>query len=84
LLLLGCCQYALGAYLNTHFCGAVIPLAKSLMKEGLSDMTLALVSGLKGLDIDWDAWGEKKIVEACGAVCRAGVYIAREEIEKYQ
>lgn len=69
---IGAVQFVFGCAMSAISCGAAIPIAKSFITGGISDMVYSVTAAWKGLDIDWGAWGKNKMINVASALILAG------------
>ncbi|CAD8170485.1 unnamed protein product [Paramecium octaurelia] len=77
---LGAAQLVIGCAMCVFTCGAALPLARTLIAEGISDMVYAIKSAWQGIDIDWGAWGQNKVIKIATTLGLAGPDCIREAL----
>jgi hypothetical protein len=55
-----------------------MPIGISLITEGIKDMSTAIYSAWKGIDIDWGAWGKEKVLSFGITLAMAGPVALKE------
>ncbi|CAK79203.1 unnamed protein product (macronuclear) [Paramecium tetraurelia] len=77
---LGAAQLVIGCAMCVFTCGAALPLARTLIAEGISDMVYAIKSAWQGIAIDWGAWGQNKVIKIATTLGLAGPDCIREAL----
>ncbi|CAD8201966.1 unnamed protein product [Paramecium pentaurelia] len=78
---IGAVQFVFGCAVSAISCGAAIPIAKSFITGGISDMVYSVTAAWKGLDIDWGAWGKNKMINVASALVLAGPSGVKEALQ---
>ncbi|CAD8190635.1 unnamed protein product [Paramecium octaurelia] len=69
---LGIGQFLIGCAISALTCGAALPIGKTFIAGGISDMVQSVTNAWQGLDIDWGAWGKNKLINIASALVLAG------------
>ncbi|CAK63412.1 unnamed protein product (macronuclear) [Paramecium tetraurelia] len=78
---IGLGQFLFGCAVTALTCGAALPIGKTFITGGISDMVYSVTAAWKGLDIDWGAWGQNKMINIASALVLAGPSGIKEALE---
>ncbi|CAD8172278.1 unnamed protein product [Paramecium pentaurelia] len=78
---IGAVQFVVGCAISALTCGAALPIGKTFIIGGISDMVYSVAAAWKGLNIDWGAWGQNKMINIASALVLAGPSGIKEALQ---
>ncbi|CAD8090481.1 unnamed protein product [Paramecium sonneborni] len=70
--IIGLGQFIVGCAICASTCGLALPIGRTLIQEGFSDMIYSVTAAWKGIDINWGEWGKNKVINVATSLALAG------------